>query len=759
MNPSGPCVVVLSGCHAGPNPSPGLGTALSIRSAFPDSVIIAKDHSPQASGLHHPVFDKVFCFRPWNELDLSLHRSHLMRLLDEHSAVFVSGLDLEVHWIAQNPFPGVLAPPASALKLTRKPHVKAAAELPVRIPRFIGLNAGHDAVYEFCATAGWNVWLKGPAYEARKIQSWSQLEAALSELEATWGVDLPFFIQEHVSGWEVSVAFAAFQGDLLEAVFMEKRLVTPEGKTWAGAISPCPETFLADLRRVVRQLSWTGGAELEFVRSPSGDLWLIDWNPRFPAWIHGATICGHNLPAALIARAFQLQRPRSHSHRCSQFTRVVLEVPVRMNLPLPPPPEQIQPDSNGTKHPSGMPLLMQRADGPFSREQPSYGMYAVKPRCHDGTDESIAELLELWPPGAPTPSRVFLPRTASRRFTDVALCLERINEMPGPEFRMAYSIKTDPDRRFLVLARESGMLAEAISPDEVVWAMSCGFRARDVIYNGPYPPVDTFSLAADPLLAVFADSYICLERLLGMGETHWLHIGARLRLPGMTSRFGIRIDDQYEFDRLCQAFRSADLRAPLALSFHVQSSVVGVARWSRILEAFVDVAACVESAVGRSLAMLDLGGGWTPAGLDVVLSTGLLDSFRTRVQRLLPNIQTIILEPGKALCQDSVMLVTRVVEVRRSRSEIVVDASLSELPLAHEVARNVYYVDKERRVSKLHTGRARILGRLCMENDILVRRIEIPEGVSVDDLIIFGSAGAYDKSMSYKFGRGGKTGL
>jgi predicted ATP-grasp superfamily ATP-dependent carboligase len=78
---------------------------------------------------------------------------------------------------------------------------------------------------------------------------------------------------------------------------------------------------------MVRRLRWHGGGSLEFVRDYRSRLWLIDANARFPAWIHGATLGGINLPAALVAAASG-QRPRPSRARGSSFARVVIEVSV-----------------------------------------------------------------------------------------------------------------------------------------------------------------------------------------------------------------------------------------------------------------------------------------------------------------------------------------------------------------------------------------------------------------------------------------------
>jgi diaminopimelate decarboxylase len=41
-----------------------------------------------------------------------------------------------------------------------------------------------------------------------------------------------------------------------------------------------------------------------------------------------------------------------------------------------------------------------------------------------------------------------------------------------------------------------------------------------------------------------------------------------------------------------------------------------------------------------------------------------------------------------------------------------------------------------------------------MEDDVLAQNISFPENLELGDQIIFCDSGAYDRSMSYEFGRG-----
>src|SRR5918997_2409686 len=353
--------IYISGLYCGSNPQPGVGIARSLRDGYPEATLVGVEYSNRSSGLHWTDFDELWLQRPWEELSLSDYGERIREVLDS-GALWISGSDLESLWLS-DVFPdghkNLLTPPNGALRQIAKPAVRAAEGLPVRIPTFIPTDCSDWEIHAFCRKYDWRVWLKGPYYDAARVSSWPHFEAARAALSHVWATDR-LFLQAHVTGYEESVMLSAYQGELTGCVRMRKREITPEGKTWAGDVTEPPEEFTTKLREIVRRLNWTGGAELEMVRDAEGKLWLLEWNPRFPAWVHGATIAGRNLPALMVEAATGV--PAQPSVQASEeFTRVVLEVPVRSQLPLPPLPEPFAGAvGHSLKHPSGLPALAER---------------------------------------------------------------------------------------------------------------------------------------------------------------------------------------------------------------------------------------------------------------------------------------------------------------------------------------------------------------------------------------------------------------
>jgi diaminopimelate decarboxylase len=157
--------------------------------------------------------------------------------------------------------------------------------------------------------------------------------------------------------------------------------------------------------------------------------------------------------------------------------------------------------------------------------------------------------------------------------------------------------------------------------------------------------------------------------------------------------------------------------------------------------------------------LLDFGGGWFPDDWFSEFVPGL-EKHLGRAVTAFPALREVVVEPGKALTQPVHALVVRVLEIRGGRGsgpggrELVVDGAISDLPEAHSYPHRVLFGDGDGGWRAASRGSDRLLGRICMEHDVLARDVKLPPDVREGDHLVFADAGAYDRSMSYEFGRG-----
>ncbi len=471
--------IFISGLYSGPSPSAGLGVARSLRAAFPSARLIGVDYWAGSSGLHHEVFNATWLKPSWDLIEEGLYADEVRGEL-ERGALWIPTLDLEVTWLARmiGAHRRLLAPGEAALAPTRKPRPTLATMLDLPLPPSLDLTAPEEDVYAFCRAQSWRVWIKGPFHDAVAVDSWRKLEEARAKMGKRWQTDR-LSAQAHVRGYEESICFAAYAGQLIDAVHMQKRITTPEGKTWAGRVAEVPPELLAPLERAVREIDWTGGAEIEMLRDVDGRRWFLECNPRFPAWVHGTSLSGRNLPGALVRRALGLPDGKRTLSEHAEFTRVVLEVPVRPELPLPLPFEPEHGNIVGGSKYGGaleamVPRLVPDGDRGVGRDNGDGGVaaYSEPPRISPETEADLRAASAV----GETPHRLFLPRTAQATFAIVDR--GRGND-ETPALRFAYSLKTSPDLEYLELARAAGMLGECISQLEVRRALEAGWTAGE----------------------------------------------------------------------------------------------------------------------------------------------------------------------------------------------------------------------------------------------------------------------------------------
>jgi diaminopimelate decarboxylase len=734
-------VLFISGLYSGPSPSAGLGVARSLRAAFPGARLVGVDYWAGSTGFHDGVFDRIWLKPSWDLIEQDLYAKEIEGALAQ-GAFWIPTLDLEVAWLARmlKPMRGLLAPHAAALAPTRKPKPGVAEMLPFGLPPTLDLAASDDEIHAFCRAHSWRVWVKGPYHEAVAATSWRRLEEIRKQMAERWE-NGPLSLQAHIRGYEESIAFAAVDGRLADAVYMKKRIVTPEGKTWAGRVGEVPADLLAAVEGAVASLHWTGGAEIELLRDVDGRLWLLEWNPRFPAWVNGAALAGRNLAAALVKAALGLGSTRRPAMDESEFARVVVEVPVRSDLPLPLPGE---PDHGALaaagKYGAGLSAILPMLAATAPVEAPPSAPPAL-------SSETAADLRAL-DAAAPTPRRMLLPATARAAFAQ----LDSGRLIDGTALHFAYSVKTSPDVEYLALARKSGMLAECISQLELRRALEQGWRADEIILNGPGKWWPETAPAIDGLRAVFCDSVEELERLAASPRNDRLW-GVRLRIPGFDSRFGIALDAPDSFERLCAAVAALPKTRAFGIHVHMASSLVGIGHWRDVVESAIVWARMIEAATARPVRALDLGGGYHPEDLPHLPFAEITAFARAN----LPALREVYVEPGRALTQSTMAILTRVLDVRRSAGkldEVVVDACIAELPLAAVNPHRVFRLTEDGAVA-VSRGSVRVLGRICMEDDVISSGLDLPESLAVGDRLVICDAGAYERTMSYEFGRAG----
>jgi diaminopimelate decarboxylase len=752
MPSKSPIRVYISGVHSGPNPLPGIGVARSLKSVDSNILVIAVDYSPESTGLYWEGFDSKVVLPPWAERSQEEHIEYVDAVTNDEGVYWISCLDLEVEALRFAKNKGkVLSPTASsALSLARKPPTAAAKILEFSRPNIFQLPAPHEEIHEFLAENSWQCWLKPQNYGAFPVRSWQEFISSKSVADAIWG-DAGHFLEQHITGDFASFALCSFEGSLVSAVQMTKTDITSEGKTWSGRIELVPTDIYALIEEFCRITNWTGGAELECIREPGGRIFLMEINPRFPAWIYGATLCGSNLPGALLEKVIGTPLSGLLNRKPNgEFGRIVSEVKKSEILPS---------SANIDKlHPSGMPSLTKRR-------------LAAKSLQRDYNDSNSS--------AASTPICNYESPIDSRRATpyfnlnedlvrkNISACNAWAKSLPPslPNIQFAYSCKTNPSKNLLRIARQFNWQIDAISQIEMSHCIASGFEPQKIILNGPgkfWPNAISLENPSDSVFLINFDSIPEAERYIDTKKSAILaqRLAMRVRPAGFNSRFGTKVP-QGKDNSFYRTLQRLGEIAPIGLHLHLSPSVIG-ANWWDIAGRIADYIFWFNSSMPcRPITFVDLGGGWTATGWQRLLSHENIAAFDLLTKLKIAGTDDIFFEPGKCILQDAGTLICTVLDIRYSGNtiEIVIDGTLSMIPDWGSHFHAIEFADAHRSTIACNdTVKGVIYGRTCMESDIVAVNIDIPRQLQVSDYVLIKNCGAYDFSMAIQFGVGNSIG-
>lgn len=332
--------VAVTGMNAGPeSPGPGLAVARCIREhAEFEGRIIALGYDVLDAGLYARNTCESGYLVPYP----SSGKDVLMeRLREIHAAeridVIIPCLDAEIQnfillkdELAEM---GVrmLIPSREQFALRSKDQLGRLCEsIDVMTPESKIIS--NSAFFDQCESQGWQYPLvvKGVFYDAVVAQNAVEARAALARIVGTWG--FPALVQKLIPGDEFDLsAIGDGRGRMLGSVMMRKRALTDKGKAWAGVTVSEP-AIAALAEKLMSALRWSGPFELEVMRTQAGEIYVIEINPRFPAWIYLSHGVGRNLPAALLKLIAGDEEPSFADEKTGTFfirhaQELILELP------------------------------------------------------------------------------------------------------------------------------------------------------------------------------------------------------------------------------------------------------------------------------------------------------------------------------------------------------------------------------------------------------------------------------------------------
>lgn len=334
----------------------------------------------------------------------------------------------------------------------------------------------------------------------------------------------------------------------------------------------------------------------------------------------------------------------------------------------------------------------------------------------------------------------------------------------GPHL-IGYSFKTNYQVAQSRIFQQLGAWAEVVSGREYQLARALGYPGNKIIFNGPHKTDLDLKRAIDEEALINVNDQDELDRLVHLAahRSTPCEVGLRISstLPKLGhSRFGFSLEYGDAIGALRTIFGHPQLRLTM-LHTHLYGDTDDAQLYREAAHRMGEFARKHIPNYQLMLKMLDLGGGfpahgpqpksrevWDPQPIDAyirVIADALRPFFATS------QLPKLVVEPGRYLTCDGIMLVSRVTHVKwRAGVQLVnCDASISMVPLTHYCPQAIRVFTPQ--LQQRHDGQESsvLYGSTCRENDVLYQGT-FPRTERGDYVVHF-AAGAYNASLSPDF--------
>ena len=301
--------VAVSGLNAIDSPGPGMAVVRGLREAksFDVRIIGLAYDTLEPMIYMHDLIDKTYQMPyPSAGTDTMLDRLVYIHSIEKIDAI-IPNLDAELYSVMklddtliQLGFPMFL-PTFDQFEERHKVNLSNFGEkYNILVPYSKGINDISE-IYHLDSELDYPLLVKGKWYDAYIAYSQEQVRTYFNRISSKWG--LPIVLQEFVHGTEYNVTgLGDGNGNTVSAVPMRKQYITDKGKAWAG-ISIDEPKLIELTNHFIASTKWRGGFELELMKSQDNKYYLLEINPRIPAWAYLAVGVGQNIPEALVKLA------------------------------------------------------------------------------------------------------------------------------------------------------------------------------------------------------------------------------------------------------------------------------------------------------------------------------------------------------------------------------------------------------------------------------------------------------------------------
>ena len=324
--------------------------------------------------------------------------------------------------------------------------------------------------------------------------------------------------------------------------------------------------------------------------------------------------------------------------------------------------------------------------------------------------------------------------------------------------KIHYACKANTNLALLRILEQEGSGIDAVSIGEVKTCLKAGFTPDRIMYTGVNVSNQELKEVADLGVMINLDSVSEMERLAEIAPQHEISFritpgvgsghSAKVITGSKGAKFGIPLDEVIN-----TYARAKDL------GFKIKGIHAHIGSGGQVVEPFMDMMEVLINLVneikelGIDLDFIDMGGGigvpYRPQ--EEEMDVGELAMNLTDMIQEETDIKTIVLEPGRYIVCDAVVLLTGVNDVKDAgiKKYVGCDAGFNTL-IGPAMYDSYHHVALANKFGKACTQKYDVVGPICESGDYLAHDRVLPEPVEGDIVAVY-NAGAYGFSMSSNY--------
>ena len=332
-----------------------------------------------------------------------------------------------------------------------------------------------------------------------------------------------------------------------------------------------------------------------------------------------------------------------------------------------------------------------------------------------------------------------------------------------PQTIAGYSFKTNYVPALCVIAKNEGCFAEVVSEMELDLAVKLGFE--NIIFNGPIKRLSALQKAIKHHAIINIDSAYEVDFICQYVQGHPnadLHVGLRVNVHladaqgRSTVQCGLR-EGRFGFphDILAENIHKLQKAGLTIESLHGHTSSSDRAAFNYMVITDYMLSVCEEFML-NDLRYFDIGGGFfgaAPEGLDVSGRPTYEDYAKTVLGLAMKNAwfmnhrPYVVIEPGSSVVSNVFTYYTKTYQIKHIglKNFVLVDGTVFDVKptmhsnnLPHKIISN-----RELQGSVKYD----VVGSTCMEKDVILRDISLPE-MKAGDYIEIRGVGAYTIALT-----------